>query len=309
MDTRARADGTIIDGSRLRLDLLRKLSERPRPYSGRSRSFWTDPYVSAHVLDAHLDPHTDDASRRPRTIAATVDRILSHLETDASAPERAPRMLDLACGPGLYAEQFAARGFDVTGVDFSPVSLGYAREQAARQGLEIDYREQDLTRCRFDGPYDVATIIYGEFCTFSDKERRSLLERIRRALEPGGLLVLDVFTERYARRNRTCDEWYVSTRNGFWQEGPHLVLQQHFHYESLSASVARYTIVEEDGAYRQFSVWWRHFTAEEITGLLHEAGFEVEAVYGSLWGDALASDGEWIGVYARSPRRPGSRLT
>ncbi len=300
MSTSEKRDGTLIAGRRLRLDLLRKLSQRPRPYTGRDRDFWTDPYVSSHVLEAHLDPHTDDASRKPQHIAGTVDKILEHF----GRPERTttPRMLDLACGPGLYAEQFAARGFDVTAIDFSSVSIEYAKSQAAKQGLSIDYREEDLLLADFGGPYSVATLIYGEFSTFSEKERHVLLNKLHRALEPNGLLVLDVFTERYARRNRECDDWYVSERDGFWQAGPHLVLQQHFHYENLSASVARYTLVDERGGYRQFNVWWRHFTVGEISELLESAGFTVEAVYGSLWGEPLEEDGEWIGIYAR--KRP-----
>ncbi|MFW6313110.1 MAG: class I SAM-dependent methyltransferase [Spirochaetota bacterium] len=297
MGTSDKRDGTLIAGRRLRLGLLRKLSSRPRPYAGRDRDFWTDPYVSSHVLEAHLDPHTDDASRKPRYIAATVDRILEHFgNTDGTTP----RMLDLACGPGLYAEQFAARGFDVTAIDFSSVSIDYAKSQATKQGLSIEYREEDLLTADYGGPYDVVTLIYGEFSTFSEKERRTLLHKMKRALGPNGLLVLDVFTERYVRRNRGCDDWYVSERDGFWQASPHLVLQQHFHYENLSASVARYTLVDERGGYRQFNVWWRHFTVSEIRELIESAGFTMEAVYGTLWGDPLEDDGEWIGIYARN---------
>ncbi|MGE5494383.1 MAG: methyltransferase domain-containing protein [Burkholderiales bacterium] len=34
-------------------------------------------------------------------------------------PVKRPRLLDLGCGPGIYAELFAKKGFCVTGVDFS----------------------------------------------------------------------------------------------------------------------------------------------------------------------------------------------
>ncbi len=304
MGTTDRPDGNLIAGERLRLDLLRKLSRRPPLYSGSDRSFWTDSYVSDHVLEAHLDPHTDDASRRPRHISATVDMILRHYgRTDELAGRDAtrPRLLDIACGPGLYAEQFAARGFEVTGIDYADVSINYAREQARKQGLAINYIQADLTDVDLEGPYDVITFIYGEFCTLTERQRNSLLKRALLALRPGGLMVFDVFTEAYVRRNRTCDEWHVTLKDGFWHDKPHLVLLQHFHYPSDSASVARYTLVEESGDYRQFSVWWRHFTAAGIRKMLEKAGFTVEALYGSLWGDAFDSRSEWIGVYARRP--------
>ena len=230
MGTRKTRDGTLVSGKRLRLDHLHRLAQRPALYSGRERSFWTDPYVSDHVIEAHLDPNTDDASRRPHHISATVAKIIEHYRGSPTASgSDAPTLLDVACGPGLYAEQFAAHGFDVTGIDFSHVSIAEARRQSERRGLAITYVHADLTTADFGGPYDVIALIYGEFCTLSEDERRSFLDRARTSLVPGGLLAFDVFTESYVRRNRSCDEWHVSTKEGFWQAKPHLVLMQHFH--------------------------------------------------------------------------------
>jgi SAM-dependent methyltransferase len=229
-----------------------------------------------------------------------VETILSHVKRSELTDEHRPRMLDLACGPGLYAQQFASHGFSVTGIDFSEVSIRHAREEAEREGLDIEYRREDLTTAKLGGPYDVVTLIYGEFCTFSERERRKLLRRIRKSLAPGGLFVVDVFTEAYVRRNRSCDDWYVSAADGFWQASPHMVLLRHFFYPADSASVARYTIVDENGSYRQFNVWWRHYDAGEIRELMDSEGFDVEQLYGSLWGEAYDPNGEWIGVYARA---------
>src|SRR5499433_795149 len=50
------------------------------------------------------------------------------------------RALDIGCGGGFLAEEFAALGCQVTGVDPSAVSIGTARAHAATRGLDIDYR-------------------------------------------------------------------------------------------------------------------------------------------------------------------------
>src|ERR1700722_15960053 len=50
------------------------------------------------------------------------------------------RVLDIGCGGGFLAEEFAARGCRGTGVEPSPASVGAARAHAAGQGLSIDYR-------------------------------------------------------------------------------------------------------------------------------------------------------------------------
>lgn len=282
--------------------MLAELTDRPALYEQGTRSFWTDPYVSRHVLDAHLDPHIDDASRTAWQIQATVERIIEHV----GSTNDSPALLDIACGPGLYAEQFAARGYSVVGIDFSEQSIAHARRSASRDGLVVDYRVESFLTADLGGPYDVITLIYGEFCTLTETERRELLDRIRAALRPGGLFVFDVFTDRYVRRMRSEGDFYVSTGNGFWHPKPHIVLEQVFHYPAASASVSRYTLVEADGAYRQFLVWWRSFTNDEIHRILGEHGFAVDSAYATLWGDGQGNDDEWIGLYARKTDAPTS---
>lgn len=50
------------------------------------------------------------------------------------------RALDIGCGGGFLAEEFAAMGCQVTGIDPSPASLEAARAHAAGRGLRVDYR-------------------------------------------------------------------------------------------------------------------------------------------------------------------------
>ncbi len=49
-------------------------------------------------------------------------------------------VLDVGCGGGLLAEEFARLGFAVTGVDPSHQSLAVARRHAASQQLRIAYQ-------------------------------------------------------------------------------------------------------------------------------------------------------------------------
>ena len=53
--------------------------------------------------------------------------------------------LDLACGAGRNAVWLAERGWRVTGVDFSGVALGIARDLAASRGVEVEWVESDVT--------------------------------------------------------------------------------------------------------------------------------------------------------------------
>ena len=78
------------------------------------------------------------------------------------APGPDVRWLDLACGTGAMAERAAARGAKVTGVDLAPVLIETARERAADQGLEIDYRVGDCERLELeDASFDAVSSTCG----------------------------------------------------------------------------------------------------------------------------------------------------
>jgi SAM-dependent methyltransferase len=55
------------------------------------------------------------------------------------------RALDLGCGSGIWTVELAARGWQVTGVDFVPKALRRARERAENAGVELRLVEADVT--------------------------------------------------------------------------------------------------------------------------------------------------------------------
>jgi SAM-dependent methyltransferase len=149
------------------------------------------------MLKAHLDPTTDAANRKPETIRATVDHLVTALEVTPGS-----RILDLGCGPGLYATQFARRGLLVTGVDLSPVSVTHARKIARADGVDIDFRVADYTRTDLGGPFDAALLIYLDFGVLADDARDRLLTGVQASLRPGGTRdgLAAAFTDRRHRR-------------------------------------------------------------------------------------------------------------
>jgi 2-polyprenyl-6-hydroxyphenyl methylase/3-demethylubiquinone-9 3-methyltransferase len=99
------------------------------------------------------------------------------------------RVLDIGCGGGFLAEQFAALGCQVTGVDPSQVSIDAARAHAAGRGLHIDYRAgagEELP---------VPDAAFGVACCCDVLEHVSDLDRVisetARVLKPGGLYLFD----------------------------------------------------------------------------------------------------------------------
>jgi SAM-dependent methyltransferase len=54
------------------------------------------------------------------------------------------RAIDLGCGTGTNAVWLARQGFDVTGVDLSPLAVKRARERAEAEGVTVRFLEADL---------------------------------------------------------------------------------------------------------------------------------------------------------------------
>ncbi|MEA3357024.1 MAG: class I SAM-dependent methyltransferase [Patescibacteria group bacterium] len=55
------------------------------------------------------------------------------------------KALDLGTGTGSKAIQLAKRGFDVTAVDISETAISYAKEQAQKEKVEINFIVADVT--------------------------------------------------------------------------------------------------------------------------------------------------------------------
>src|SRR3954471_7265104 len=99
------------------------------------------------------------------------------------------RMLDVGCGGGLLAEEFARLGGRVTGVDPSTQSLEVARAHAREEGLQIDYREAAGEALPFDDGAFPA-VYCCDVLEHVDDVGRTIGE-IARVLEPGGVFLYD----------------------------------------------------------------------------------------------------------------------
>lgn len=278
---------TAIDLSR-----IRQLQAKPQPFEPGEPQFWTDPHIASQMLACHLDPTMDAASRRPETI----ERITSWIAASVGL-HPGDRILDLGCGPGLYAERLAQAGFQVTGVDFSQNSIDYASAQAREKNLPIQYRCQNYLELDDQPLYSAVLLIYGDFCPLSPGQRAKLMANVRAALKPGGCFILDVTTPRLRQAHGLKNGWYAAGQ-GFWKPGPHLVLEEGFAYPD-DLFLDQYIVIEEDGKISVYRNWFQDYTPETIRAELSDGGFEVESLWSDLAGTPYSPDSGWIGVVAR----------
>ena len=274
------------------LSQLIKLQQSPIPFTPGEPLFWNDPHISAQMLKVHLDPKIEAASRTPETIDRSVQWII-----DTIALKADDNVLDLGCGPGLYASRFAHAGLQVTGVDYSHNSIEYARRYAIENSLNIHYRHQNYLELDDDNLYDAALLIYGDFCPLDPLQRSTLLKNVRRALKPNGRFVFDVTTREHRKKHGNKNNWYA-VDGGFWKPGRQLVLEDGFDYPEQSIWLDQYTVIEGDGKISVYRNWFQDYTPEMITEELAQGGFFVESLWGDLTGMPYLPDGEWIGIIA-----------
>jgi SAM-dependent methyltransferase len=273
---------------------LHQAAKKPPLFEKTERSFWTDPYVSNHVLNAHLDPSTDDASRRPQTIKKSTRWIAE--KTGGGAGRR---LLDLGCGPGLYCSEFCRLGYDVTGIDFSKTSIERAERNARESGEQIVYMHDDFVAADLPGGFDIVTMIYGAFCVLSNDERDLLLWKLRKILKPGGYFFFDVFTEAYEESHRLETDWYLQAADGFWSPDPHMVLEQSFRYPDQAAYLNQYFVLSANAGVKKYHIWHHYYSRKTIAELVTAHKLEVREVCGDLAGAPFDTDGAWIGLVAR----------
>jgi 2-polyprenyl-6-hydroxyphenyl methylase / 3-demethylubiquinone-9 3-methyltransferase len=121
------------------------------------------------------------------------------------------RVLDIGCGGGFLAEEFAALGCRVTGVDPSTASIGAARAHAAGRGLSIDYR------AGAGEGLPVPDAAFGVACCCDVLEHVADVDRavseVARVLEPGGLFLFDTVNRTRTSRLlaiRAAQQWRLT---------------------------------------------------------------------------------------------------
>ena len=105
------------------------------------------------------------------------------------------KALDLAMGEGRNGVYLATQGFDVLGLDISPIGLNKAQQLAKHFNTTIQTRVVDLENYQLEkNSYDVIV------CTYY--LQRNLFDQIKGSLKPGGMVLIETFNTDYLKYSR-----------------------------------------------------------------------------------------------------------
>jgi SAM-dependent methyltransferase len=204
-----------------------------------------------------------------RVLALAADHGLSQIH----------HIVDVACGTGIAAAQFAQAGYRVTGVDRSPHMLAQARQRAAEAGLQqkVTFIEADMRDFALDQPADLATCMYDSLnYLLEETDLAAAFRCAAAALRHGGLYILDMNTlfglaEGWGSRDfihRDTDDQFIVGRTR-WD------------YETSTNTLVFHGFVRRGELWERFTETHveRGYPMAKIGALLEQVGLRVLTLY------------------------------
>jgi len=209
------------------------------------------------------------------------------------------KVADLGCGTGELTIKLAKEGYQLLGVDYSIDMLTHADQKSRQENLDIQWIHQDLRELEGLDQLDVAV----SFCDVmnyitSKSDLKNVVERIAKALKPGGLFMFDIhsldYVSNYLVNNSftevTDDLAYIWDCIAGDQPGEM--------YHELT-----FFTLENDGKYDRIDEFHhqRTYSAQEYKKILTAAGFENPVLYSdfSLKSDHLTEKTERIFIVTK----------
>lgn len=238
--------------------------------------------------------HLEDDPRRPHSqIKTQIDGVERFLRLEPRS-----RVLDLGCGSGRRTIELARRGHRVVGLDPDERALAAARAAAKGEKLNIHFTKADTAAIPYRAEIDAVVCLDGAFGQReSDKEDVRALEAARKALKPGGLLLIDSLNKEWLMRHFEPNFW----EQGEEQKGAVVLDQISFDFERGRLDNRR-TIVGPDGKRTPSFVSVRVYTLTELKAQLERAGLDYRQSWGGFDASLYGMESPRVVVLAERPR-------
>jgi 2-polyprenyl-3-methyl-5-hydroxy-6-metoxy-1,4-benzoquinol methylase len=273
---------------------IENINARPDPFEFYTASdLWTDEHTSKQMLKFHLNEEIDVSSRNSKFIKRSIEWIVSHFNVKAGT-----KIADFGCGPGLYTTTLAQKKADVTGIDFSKRSIQHAQKVATKERLSIQYVNQNYLEFKTDDRFHLILMIMCDFCTLSPTLRKKMLTKFHTFLEPGGLVLLDVYSLNAFEQREEATLYEANLLNGFWSPDKYYGFQNTFKYEREKVVLDKYTIIEADRT-RTIYNWFQYFSPETLESEFMECGFTINKFFSDVAGTPFDSEANEFAVVAK----------
>ena len=188
-------------------------------------------------------------------------------------------LLDLCCGPGRHAVEFAKKGLEVTAYDFSKEYLKEAAARAKKRKVTLRLTRGDMRSLRYKNKFDAIVNLFtsfGYFQKYSDDLK--VLKGVARGLKPGGLFMLDIVHGEFVRKNFKPRSWSKLPDGSYHLT--EVILKNHGAFNT-------WTILKTGKKPASRSFYTRLYDKKIMTAALKKAGLKPLKFWGDFKGSQL----------------------
>ncbi|MCG3196881.1 MAG: methyltransferase domain-containing protein [Candidatus Omnitrophica bacterium] len=207
------------------------------------------------------------------------------------------RLLNLACGTGNMEVYWAAKGFQVTGIDRSEEMVEMARAKLPR-GCRVRFGIGDMRTFDLGETFDLALCLYDSLNYLTRaREVQDCFRRVHSHLKAGGGFIFDVATETNILENFT-QSTYAENFEDFayiWDNEYNMrtkICRSDFHFFYRVGRSSRFERFSE-------THYQKIYATRDLIRWLEDAGFECLAVYDGISRDYPDTAAERIHFVAR----------
>jgi SAM-dependent methyltransferase len=179
------------------------------------------------------------------------------------------RILDVGCGPGRHALEFARRGYKVVGVDISERFIQLGNDAALAEELSAQFVRGDARALTFDVEFDaVISLCQGGFGlvgrSADGAADDAVLSGMARSLRSGGLLALSAFSAYFQLQHLESGDSFDA---------------------STGVNHERTEVRDADGHGVEADLWTTCFTPRELRLMVERIGLSVQQLWSVTPGD------------------------
>jgi len=202
--------------------------------------------------------------------------------------DKGVRILDVGCGTGRHAIEFARRGYQVTGIDLSENQLAHARGKANAAGVNPVFERRDARLSHYESEFELVMMLCeGGFSLMeTDAMNYAILENAVRALRPEGRFVFTCLNALFPLAQSVQD---------FVNAGESSVKTTGSAFDLSTLRVRpRVEFPADSGVVGTLDTSERHYVPSEVTWYMHCLGMKDIGVYGGT-----------VGAFEKTPPTPG----
>jgi len=186
------------------------------------------------------------------------------------------KILDLACGTGALTILLARHGYEMWGVDRAEGMLSVARQKVKQQGLEIQFRRGDMLSFNLNQRFDVVVCTYDSInYALNEEALANVFRSVSKHLEPSGLFIFDVTTERNITQNFHSQTFAENADDYSY------IWKNIYSYHDKTCHTALTFFIREETHFRRFEEVHiqKMFEVNTVKQLLDDTGYKMLSAY------------------------------